>query len=74
MYYPKSCAQEIKEVASMTSGESGINFAVIITANPIGHHVPPMHFKAHMMSGASTVSVGRTNQQAGQMRISVLAA
>jgi hypothetical protein len=44
---------------------------VIITANPIGHHVPPMH---PMMSGTPVVSVRDTNQQAGQMRISVLAA
>jgi hypothetical protein len=30
MFYPKSCAQEIKEMGSVTSGESGINGTVII--------------------------------------------
>jgi hypothetical protein len=72
-YYPKSCAQEIKAVASVTLGESGINVVVIVTANPVGQHVPPVHFKARIMSGASIISVGHAKQHAGQMRISVLA-
>jgi hypothetical protein len=57
----------MKLVGSVTSGERGINVAMIVAVNAIGNHVPPMlifprvHFKDHMLTGAPTASIGEAN-------------
>jgi len=57
------CAEGIKQVGSVTSGERGINVTMIVAVNAVGNFVPPMlifprvHFKNHMLTGAPTASI-----------------
>jgi hypothetical protein len=62
--FPKIiCAKGIKQVGSVTSGEVGINVALVIAVNASGNHVPLMlilpraHFKNHMLTGTPTASL-----------------
>jgi hypothetical protein len=68
MFPPKIiCAKGIKQVGSVTSGERGINAAMIVALNATCKHVPQMlifpteHFKDHMLTGAHTASIGGVN-------------
>lgn len=57
------CAKGIKQVASVTSGERGINVRMVVAVYAFGNLVPPLlifprvHFKNHMLTGAPTASV-----------------
>lgn len=65
---PKILAPKgIKQLASMTSAERGINVTMIAAINGAGNSVPPLfvfprvHFKPNMLKGAPPGSVGVAN-------------
>ena len=61
------CAKGIKQVGIVTSEGRGIIITMIVAVNAIGKHVCPVliftsvHFKNHMLTGASTASIGGAN-------------
>ena len=61
------CAEGIKQVGAVTSGQRGTTVTTTAAVYAIGSHYCPVlilsvvHFKNHMLSGAPTASVGVAN-------------